>query len=224
MTLRSIFTVAVFLSLSPWVLAVDHRVEKSAEAPPVDAIGAEIAGKLDPAGIQVIRGTSRTVCEIWLCKDLEINAGAITGEVQYPFKEGQLIGVVRYPREGSDFRDQDIAEGVYTMRYALQPVDGAHVGTFPTRDFVLLSKAEADQSAAPVELKTLVTRATEAAETAHPAFLALLKLEGKPEAYPGIAHNEEHDWWIVRLEAQTRGDGGAAKLPVDLVVSGRAAE
>jgi len=41
--------------------------------------------------------------------------------------------------------------GVYTFRYSIQPVDGAHVGVAPQRDFVLLTPIadDADPNALP---------------------------------------------------------------------------
>jgi hypothetical protein len=224
MKLATSLTVALLLLVPGVCGAVDHQLEKTDEAPPADALGAEIAGKLETTGVKVVRGTNRTVCEIWLCKELAANPAAAGSGVQYPLKPGDLVGVIRFPRDGSDFRDQDIAEGVYTMRYGLQPVDGAHVGTFPTRDFLMLSKAEEDQSLAPPEYKTLVERSAAAAETTHPAILALLKVEDKAESYPAITHNEENDWWIARLEAQAKAGDKAQKLPLDLVVVGNAGE
>jgi hypothetical protein len=55
-------------------------------------------------------------------------------------------------------------------------------------------------------------------------MLALLKLDEKAESYPVIAHNEENDWWIVRIEAQTKAAGKPNKLPLDIVVAGHASE
>lgn len=219
------FALAALLVVPSFTLAVEHRVETVDEAAPADGLSSEIASKLEPSGVKVVRGTNRTVCTIWLCKEIETKADAVLGGgIQYPFQHGQLIGVIHYPRKGSDFRDQEIAAGTYTMRYGLQPVDGAHVGTFPTRDFLLLSKVEDDQSAAPVEIANLNERSANAAETNHPAILALLKLPEKTESYPAIAQNEANDWWIVRLEAQTKVGGQTAKLPLDIVVAGHVAE
>ncbi|MBW3597894.1 MAG: hypothetical protein KY475_11545 [Planctomycetes bacterium] len=217
MNVRSLLAFPLLLLFAGVAAAADHRIEKLDEAAPVDAVGDEIAGKLQATGARVFRGESREAADIWLANDLGVDPGAAAGgSVQYPLQQGQLVGVIRYPREGSDFRDQDIPEGVYTMRYALQPVDGAHIGTFATRDFILLSRAADDQSAAPVDVMTLVERAMDAAEASHPATLALLKLEEKAESRPGISHDEEHDWWIARLEAPAK----EGKLPVDLVVVG----
>ena len=41
----------------------------------------------------------------------------------------------------ADFRDQGIPAGTYILRYSQQPVDGAHVGTSTTRDFLALLPA-----------------------------------------------------------------------------------
>jgi hypothetical protein len=204
-------------------LAVDHRIEKLEEGAPADAVGGEIASLLSDSGFKVIRGASRTVCEFWLRKETPAAAAASSG-VNYPFQEGELIGVIRFSRSGSDFRDQDIAEGVYTMRYGLQPVDGAHVGTFPTRDFLLLSKAEEDQSPAPADIKALTEKSAAAAETNHPAILALVKLDEKAESYPSITANEEKEWAIARLEVATKAGDQAQKVPLDLIVAGHAEE
>ena len=224
MMLRSFLAVILAIVVSRPGLAVDHRIEKLDEAPPADAVGSDIAPLLSESGVKVIRGTSRTVAEIWLRKEVPAAGAAASGGIQYPFSQGELVGVIRFPRSGSDFRDQDVPEGVYTMRYGLQPVDGAHVGTFPTRDFLLLSKAEDDQSAEAVDIKALTEKSTEASETSHPAILALVKLEDKPESYPAISSNEEKDWWIARLEVQVKAGGKLQKAPLDLIVAGYAEE
>jgi hypothetical protein len=174
MTLRAGLALVLVCLVCRPILAVDHSIEKLDEAPPADAVGSEIAPLLNETGVKVVRGTSRTVCEIWLRKEIPASAAGAGSGIQYPFNPGDLIGVVRFPRSGSDFRDQDIAEGVFTLRYGLQPVDGAHVGTFPTRDFLVLSKAEDDQSAAAVDLMELTEKSTAASETSHPAIFALI--------------------------------------------------
>ena len=203
--------------------AADHRVEPLNEAPPADAISAEIAATLSPSGVRVIRGESRTVCDIWLCKEWEVTPGDPPLGVNYPFKPGHLIGVARYPRRGGDFRDQDIDEGVYTLRYAQQPVDGNHVGTSPTRDFLLLVNAENDKSAKPWEYENLTQSSAEAAESSHPCLLSLQRVSGDGEA-PTIRHEEQHDWWIVGVKSKAKADDRTSDLRIDLVVVGYAAE
>lgn len=217
--------VAVTLITCQFLSSAEHRVEVLKEAPPADELSAEIAQQLDSTGLRVIRGTSRTVCDIWLCKQWTVSDGfEPTAEVLYPFQPGQLVGVIRYANKGSDFRDQDIAEGIYTLRYALQPVDGAHIGTSPTRDFLLLVAAENDEAAGSVEADQLIEKSAEAAESTHPAMLCLQRVSDKDAKAPAIRHNEEHDWWVLRGEGTTAAGEKKSAMPFELVVVGVAAE
>lgn len=208
----------VFVSVT---MAADHSVMPLDSAAPADAISPEIAKQLAPTGIKVIRGTSRTVCEIWLYKELATSADKLPTGVNYPLMPGQLVGVIRYPKKGADFRNQDIADGVYTLRYSQQPVDGAHVGTSITRDFLLLSKADEDKSAAVLEYKPLTKQSSQAAGSNHPALLSMQKPMDGSEA---IRHDEQHDWWIVRLGSKAKTAAGSSDLAISLVVVGHAAE
>src|SRR5262249_29585369 len=129
---------------------------------------------------------------------------------------GHLVGVLRFPRKGSDFRGQDIPSGLYTLRYGNQPVDGNHVGTSPTRDFLLLSPASADQSPKPIAEKDLFKTSAQAAESSHPAILLLAKSE-PAESLPAIRPLEQERWAV-----QFAGPGDASKVVLELVVVGKA--
>ena len=188
------------------VQAADHRVEPLKEAA--------------PTGVRVIRGSTRSVCDIWLCKEWAVKAPAKGDDVIYPFTPGQLIGVVRYARKGSDFRDQDISKGIYTLRYAQQPVNGDHVGTSPTRDFLLLVKASVDKSVAKIDYKKLTEASSEAVESTHPGLLSLQRLKGDAP----IRNEEQHDWWIVRLQGNVKMGDVLKKQALDVVIVGQAAE
>lgn len=211
----------IFLCLTALLLAApaigaDYRVEVIEESAPTDAVSDAISGKLSKTGIRVIRGTKTTLCDIWLLAETPAKAEfKATPEVSYPFTPGQLLGVVRFARRGSDFRDQDIDKGVYTIRYGLQPVDGAHVGTSLTRDFMLLLQAERDQSVDPLDYDTLTVNSSEAAQTNHPCLLSMRRPSEGSE-FPRIRHEEEHDWWIVSAQ----GKAGGKPLPLEFVVVG----
>lgn len=219
--MRSIFACALLVIASTSLNAADYRVEALNEPAPADEISAEIAATLSPTGARVIRGTSTSFCDIWLCKQWATEADfKPTSALLYPFTPGQLMGVVRYSRKGSDYRDQDIDSGVYTLRYAQQPVDGSHVGTSLTRDFLLLLRAESDESADVLDYSALAERSAEAAGSSHPALLSMQRVDegAKPLT---MRHNEDHDWWIVGVEGKTHAGKG---LLVEFVVYGVAAE
>jgi hypothetical protein len=219
---KHLFVFVSLCTIACSAAAQEFTVKKSDAPPPADALAPEIAAQLAPQAFQVAEG-SRVVCEIWLCKEWPIAADAkTTPEIQYPFTPGQVLGAVRYPRKSSDFRDQEVAAGVYVLRYAQQPVDGAHVGTFPTRDFAALLPAAKDRAVKELDYKTLTTLSKETTGTAHPAIRPLLKPQAT-EA-PAISKDEEHEWTMVRLAGKTKAAGAAKDLALEMVVAGVAAE
>ena len=112
------------------------------------------------------------------------------------------MGVLRFPRKGADFRGQEIAAGAYTLRYGDQPVDGNHVGTFDTRDFLLLLPAGADESPAALAEADLFEKSAQAAGSTHPAILPLVKPAGDG-AKPTLRHIEEKEWWTCASAVRT---------------------
>jgi len=218
MKTRTLSVLFAFLFITPaW--SADYRVEPLDEAPPKDALREEIAATLRPDGFRVIRGTKTTFCDVWLCKTWDAAADFKPGpNVLYPFQSGQLLGVARFGRKGADFRDQDIDKGVYTIRYGQQPVDGAHIGTSPTRDFLLLIRAEDEQNAKPTGEDDLIERSSAAAQSSHPCLLSMQRLAAKK--FPSMRHHEENDWWILSVQ----GKAGDKVIPIEFVISGVAAE
>lgn len=202
--------------------AQEYKVVKSEAPPPADALAPEIAALLSPAGYRVLQG-ERVVCEIWPAKEWPIAEGAkTTAEINYPLTPGQVFGAIRFPRKAADFRDQEIPAGAYVLRYAQQPVDGAHVGTFPTRDFAALLPAAKDRSAGVLDYKTLTTLSKETSGTAHPAIRPLLKAAAADG--PAIRTDEEKMWTMVRFVGKTKQGTAVKDLPVELVVAGVATE
>lgn len=216
----------LLLVVNSLATAAEHRVEPIDSPAPARELSEEIAATLAPTGIRVVRGESRAVLEFWPCKSWELQADfEPTFEVLYPFKPGELIGVVQLPRRGNDFREQRINRGVYTLRYALQPVDGNHVGTSPTRDFLLLVRADMDESAAPIDAEELQAFSAEAAESSHPAMLSLQpRREDDDTKLPSLRHDEERDWWILRFAGKSADKPEPRDVIVELVVVGHAVE
>ena len=217
--------VVVWSSFALSLGAAEHRVEAVSEAPPSDGVAKEIIDQLQSKGIKVVSGESRTVCEIWPSKTWQIQAGfKPTEQVLYPFLPGQLMGLVRYRVKGGDFREQEIARGLYTIRYGQQPVDGNHVGTSPTRDFLLLVPADKDKSAKPLDEKALLAASAEAAGSKHPAILCLRNAPADAKGLPSLFHEESHDWWCLRLAGKAEVDGKTVDVPIEFVVVGHAEE
>jgi hypothetical protein len=209
---------------SPANAADEYRIEAIKESAPADTLSEEIAAMLNSEGAKIVKGEIRTVAEFWFCKSWPTKADfKATDAVAYPFAQGQLLGVVRFKNKGSDFRDQEIAKGVYTLRYAQQPVDGNHIGTSPTRDFLLLVGADGDKSAKALDLQALSEQSAAAAGSKHPAMLALKAVKGDG-AKPTLTHDESAELWIATIAGKAEVGGKASSLPLGIVVVGHAAE
>jgi len=207
-----------FLLGGQLALAADgYTIEKLDDGPPADDLSAEVVEKLSPAGYKIVDGDGKDVARIWLAKEIEVAADFEPSlSILYPISSGALVAAVNFPKKAADFRGQEIARGTYTLRYGQQPVDGNHVGTFDTRDFLLMLPAASDRDPATVAGTDFFATSAEAAESTHPAIMPLLK-PSEGEA-PGVHHIEENEWWAARLP----GNGG--KVPLELIVVGTAAE
>lgn len=218
--------ILVLISLiQPTLGADDYRLEPLDTPPPSDGVSPAIYELISPTGFKVIRGKSRVVCEVWPARQWTAQADfEASNSILYPLEFGELIGLARWPRKGSDFRDQEIASGVYTMRYALQPVDGNHIGTSDTRDFILLSRAEDDTDPQPVDKAALFKRSAGASGTTHPAMLSLLAAGESEGATPVLVHNEQRELWSVKFTNPVAQGDKVSDLTLELVVVGKAAE
>ena len=218
---RWLAALAALVILAPAALAADgFKVRKLEDGPPADELSPEVVAKLSPTGHKVLDAAGKTVCEIWLAKQLSVKPGfEPTLTILYPLESGSLVGALHFPRKGADFRGQDIGQGVYTLRYGNQPVDGNHVGTFETRDFLLMLPAASDRDPKTLADKEFFATSAEAAGSTHPAIMPMLK-PGEGDA-PAMRHVEEMEWWVLRLAgSDAKGD----KQVLEMVVSGKAAE
>ncbi len=197
------------------------------EAPPA-AISAEIRAELNATGYRVTDGEGKPFADIWLRKGTPATgkpAGA-NGTLLFPvLKEGILLGALRYASPGQDFRDQAIPPGAYTLRYGVQPQNGAHLGVSPFRDYALLLPAAKDQKLETMAKKPLEEKSAEAAGTSHPGVLMLLAAAEPAKAdSPTIAEDKEKNTWAVvfPLPLAVKGESGPIALDVQLIVSGAA--
>ena len=214
---RTLLNVTICLCGS-LALADDFTLEPVDEAP--DDLTAEVAELIDPAGHKII-GPRRDYCEIWLLKELAV-AEDFEPEltIQYPLTPGQLVGVMRVPRRSdiADFRGQELDDGVYTLRYGQQPMDGNHIGTSETSDFLMALPVDRDHAPAVIEnVDDLNERSSEAAGSNHPAIFSLLPTGDTEIDETSLQHDEDHDFFILQVNAGTP-DG--ASLPLRVIVVG----
>ena len=191
-----------------------------------DGLAASIAGKLTANGFRVT-GPDGPVCEIWLVKEAPLKAGfKATLSVRYPFTPGQLLGALSVPKGKvyKDFRGQELAAGVYTLRYGQQPADGNHIGTSDTADFLLALPAGIDQDGATIDgFDKLSQVSAQAAGTAHPAIFSLLPAEEEIKNAI-LTHDEDFEFWILNLKATGTAADKPKGVPIRLVAIGQSDE
>jgi len=169
---------------------------------------------LQAAGTRVV-GDKGVVCEVWVGKAVAQSTAGNPDALYPSLGMGILVGILHFPAAGSDFRGQAIKPGYYTLRYALLPQDGNHMGVNPYRDFLLLSPAAADtqinKALLPADLYKL---SRQASGTNHPAVMSLVPT-AQGATYPSLGQDDQGHF-VLQIKL------GAA-LPIALVVVGQAA-
>jgi hypothetical protein len=172
------------------VFAQDYKMEPISTSAP--ALPAALAAAIQPQGYR-ITGPAGPWCEIWFRKSITQGPKPADDAIAFAIPQGTLLAVLRFPGKGADRRDQVIQPGVYTLRYSDYPVDGAHQGVAPQRDFALMTPIanDSDPAAAP-DFKTLVDWSRKASGTPHPAVLAVEPPAGA--TFPAFGKEGENDW------------------------------
>lgn len=203
--------------------AQNYKAETLNEAPPND-LAAPVRSALAATGIRVT-GPSGTLCDLWLGKAVpgKANAPQSLGVIFPQFAQGTLMGAIRFPNSVKDYRKQEIKAGVYTLRYALLPDNGNHMGVAPQRDFVLASPAAADQDPTTLTIDQTIALSRKATGSNHPSVWNLAPAEDHPKSLPSVFHLDDGDLWLVEFPLSMQGASGAP-LSMALVVVGSAPE
>ena len=166
---------ALFFLLLTVTAFAQYSVEP-AGAPPAE-LSPDMIAALSPEGHKIVASDGSVYAEVWFRNSSADTADTGENEVSWnTVAHGTMIGAIRFPGEGADRRGQVIQPGVYTLRFSFYPVDGAHQGVEPSRDFLILSPAaiEKDPSATP-SFEELMNLSRKASGTPHPAALACWK-------------------------------------------------
>ena len=179
---------------------------------------------LQPSVIRLL-DKDRALLEFWFCKEVPLfeepspDAFAVSA-----VKEGTLLGAVRISTERRDFKDEEIPPGVYVLRLGLQPDDGDHQGTAPTRTFALLTAADKDrETEAFLDHDALVKVSSTINAAKHPSNFNLQPVEQSGGSFPRLAsHNDgKHKVVYLRLPAKVQGQNNPVELKFALVYQGK---
>jgi len=208
--------IAVLL-LSLTCTAQNSKVE-STGALTDSAVPEAVRQSLEAKGYRLTLDDPKPVCELWLRKSVPAQVRKDVEGVVYPqLAESTLVGVVHFPQTAADFRGQQVPAGFYTLRYALIPDDGNHLGVSPNRDFLLLIPAQSDSDPkATFKFQELVTMSAKTVGAKHPSALSLPPAD-KPSA--GALAKDDQDHWIFSAALEL---ASGEELPFALIVKGTA--
>lgn len=175
-----------------------------------------VKASLEDKGYRVTLADGAVLCDIWLRKALPTEAKKdVPGATYTEIVDSSVVGVISFPKTSQDFRGQDIKAGAYTIRYALHPTDGNHMGISPFRDFLLLTPIADDQNAdARYKFEELVKMSAKTTNSNHPAALSLVAAEGGQ--FPSVKENE-HEHLVFSAKVKT---SAGTELPLSFVVKG----
>jgi hypothetical protein len=195
------------LGLTAFLHAQDYKLEPLTAAPA--DLPAAYAPLIAAEGYR-ITGPAGPKCEIWFRKSIPTGAQPADNSIVFGIAQGTLIGVIRFPAKGEDRRGQPINPGLYTLRYSNDPVDGAHQGVAPQRDFALMTPAatDADPNSTPA-FDALVQMSRKASGSPHPAVLSLESPNGG--TFPALVTEGDTPDWVLCVRI------GDLKLAIILV-------
>ena len=184
-------------------------------AAPAD-VAANLQSILENHGVRVTDSQGGTLCEVWLRKTLPSNSNpASSPDILFgSLPEGAFLGVLHFPKATTDFRSQNIKAGFYTLRYALIPQDGNHMGVNATRDAFLLAPVAADKDPDKVlSFEDEVKLSEQASGTPHPGFLVGAPVNGT--SFPAVNKDDSGNW-----DLQLKGHDASGDLPLGFTVVG----
>ncbi|MDX2149227.1 MAG: hypothetical protein SFV54_00710 [Bryobacteraceae bacterium] len=201
--------------LSFLLVAASVQAQYKAEpagAPPAD-IPAELSAVLQKDGHRVYDAAGKPALEVWFRSDLPKTSVKEENATIDTVAHGTMLGVMKIVSNYPDRRGQTIKPGVYTLRYSLFPINGAHQGVEPQRDFLLMLKAENDKDPKSTpDYKAVTEHSMKAIGAAHPGVLSIWKAEASEPL--GFAKEGETDW-VLRTKI---GD-----LPLAVIIFGQSA-
>ena len=186
---------------------------------PEGAVPGPLLQDLSQKGYRITPATGGSTIEIWYRQDVAVQPKGTASDALYDqIPEAALFGVLHFSKNSNDYRGQSIPAGYYTLRYALMPNDGNHLGVAPGRDFLLLIPAAADPGPQkPPTVPELIALSSRAAGTRHPAPMSLVPATSDGSK-PALSKGDQGDLIFTTAVHLSSGE----TLPIALVVKGSA--
>ena len=169
--------------------------------------------------VRLLDAKGNALVEVWFRKELPVKATGAQVQKGLTYRqvpETTLFGAMRVLKAVGDYRKQKVPPGIYTLRLAVQPMDGDHMGTAPYNDFLLASPAADDKKPDLLAVKPLQELSTKVTEN-HPAVFLLFPGKGAGKEPKLVTRNEDHQVLLIRLNASSGGKKATLDIGLTLV-------
>jgi hypothetical protein len=185
-------------------------------------IGESIRKTLRPGSVQLIEG-EKVIFEFWFRSDLPLKARpASASRALQSISESSLLGVAVVGEGQRDYKDNEIAAGVYTMRFSLIPQDGDHMGVSEYPYYAVLILASNDPDLDGIKTYRAMVRASgKPTPTDHPVVLSLRPAPEASQTPQIVEPAPEHKSLRIKLSAGEQGSDQKAEVGLDIVFEGR---
>jgi hypothetical protein len=209
----------ILLSAATCLGAEEAPTAVASKTAPPAKVGAAVAKTLGPDCYNVVQN-GKQVASYWI--RAEVPVASTDGVVGYnQMQEGTFVGVVEIKGgDLTDFRDQKLKPGIYTMRLGIQPQDGNHMGVAPSPEFLCLVPAELDAKLDPMAHDDLMKISKKASGTGHPAVLFLQPFTDKPNfTSPTVNANAEGNS-VLNISTKAVSGDKKVEFPIGIIIIG----
>lgn len=177
---------ALLLFPARWTGAAELTLKVEDKEPPQE-IDASIRSRLPAKAVQLL-DDDKPVCEFWFSAEILLTSRpASVAKALDSVKQATLLGAVSVASDRRDYRDDELPAGVYTMRFALRPDDGNHLGTSEFSYFAVLVPAKLDTKPDGIaDYKALVKASSKETATEHPVILSLRPVSSGEGEFPKL--------------------------------------
>ena len=200
------------------------KLEIADKEPPAelaDAVKEQLASKS-----YTISDADGIIYEFWFAKEIPLKSKDEPRNILNNIPEISLVGAVNIPEgsSASDFREDKIDPGLKTLRLAMQPQDGNHMGTAPLNTFAIVIPHERDAEFDHIpDHDTMVEMSAEDTVAGHPPILFMEPAEETDKEFPCLVVGGEgnREWQMLALEIPAKlPDGETMPLRFHLVFRG----
>jgi hypothetical protein len=197
-------------------------LKESENSQPPAEVSESIRKTLRPGSIQLLEG-EKTAFEFWFRSDLPLKSQpASASRALQAVGETTLLGVAVVGEGHRDYRDNEIAPGVYTMRFSLIPQDGDHMGVSEYPYYAVLILARNDTDLGGIKTYRAMVRASgKETPTEHPVVLSLRPAPESSETPTLAEPAPEHRSIRIRLPARAPETEQKEEIALDLVFEGK---